>query len=112
MYSVGWFHPTLYLVRRTNIMSKLKNTEMGKGFASAIKGVSSTCRVDNLSSVDEESTISANAKSQSTFTDSQSVIQTFKAAVEMDANNINTLAIEFEKYDKLMCENNKQMGTK
>lgn len=91
-------------------MSGLKNTETGNDFASEIEGVLENYTDSSLGTVDEESTITANANSMNSFNESQSTLKSFKSTLEIDAENIAILAEEFDKYDKLMCENNKKLG--
>lgn len=70
--------------------------ELASGIFTAMSGLSSGGLVVN----DGQSTISGNETAQQAITEMRTMIQTINAAIATDANNLKSVAAEFEAADE------------
>ena len=76
------------------------NKDTTSSIASGITGASSDIRLSPLSSQDGRSTITANTSSKIAYNNVKSVASAFDEALTVDAQNIRSLGVKFDEFDR------------
>lgn len=76
------------------------NKDTTSSIASGITGASSDIRLSPLASQDGRSTITANKSSKIAYNKVKSVASTFDEVLTVDAQNIRSLGVKFDEFDR------------
>ena len=76
------------------------NKDTTSSIASGITGASSDIRLSPLASQDGRSTITANKSSKMAYNKVKSVASTFDEVLTVDAQNIRSLGVKFDEFDR------------